>query len=301
MDATLIPKKYSGTGAPSIVTGSLIGDEYLDTAAGDTYKCFGAGPCVAVAAGNWVKVNGGGTGGTLSMSNTGAVREYVQQFCRNGGYAGSLGTKQWISDNPSFDGNGGPTPLAATDMAHECIMRFNTGAITNNSYGAYDGGGGTNILAGLNTVPASGSFQIYWRWRPVQATLAQYYLRANTAGGDDVVQPADALGFYVDTSQSANIRVQICAAGTCNGGPAGTDTGVTIIAGNWYYTALSSTASGVWTWTVISSAGTATGTITATTPGALMRMEGIVKTLTAAVRQLDLETVAFYATGQTAY
>lgn len=51
---------WTGSGPPGTVTGSLQGDFYLDTAANQSYQCFGAGPCTAVAAGNWVQVSSSG-------------------------------------------------------------------------------------------------------------------------------------------------------------------------------------------------------------------------------------------------
>lgn len=50
--------KFTGSGAPGSVSGSVLGDTYMDTANGDEYVCNAAGPCTAVAAGNWVKVSG---------------------------------------------------------------------------------------------------------------------------------------------------------------------------------------------------------------------------------------------------
>ena len=55
--STSITKKFTGAGVPGSVTGSTRGDVYTDTTNGNTYQCFGAGPCTAVAAGNWQQVN----------------------------------------------------------------------------------------------------------------------------------------------------------------------------------------------------------------------------------------------------
>jgi hypothetical protein len=58
-DRTVVPLKYSGSGAPSTVTGSVLGDFYSDTTNNNTYQCFAVGPCTAVGPGNWVKTSTG--------------------------------------------------------------------------------------------------------------------------------------------------------------------------------------------------------------------------------------------------
>jgi len=69
---TCKPQRFSGSTLPGNITGSLRGDFYQNTTAGDTYQCFAAGPCTAVAAGNWVKLNGTGGGtGTVTVVSSG--------------------------------------------------------------------------------------------------------------------------------------------------------------------------------------------------------------------------------------
>ena len=66
---------FSGSGAPGSVSGSVLGDIYLDTAGQVAYMCFAAGPCTAVASGNWVLLGsgGGGGGGTVTVNNSGVL------------------------------------------------------------------------------------------------------------------------------------------------------------------------------------------------------------------------------------
>ena len=65
---------FSGSGAPGSVTGSVLGDIYLDTAGQVAYMCFAAGPCTAVASGNWVLLgSGGGGGGTVTVNLSGVL------------------------------------------------------------------------------------------------------------------------------------------------------------------------------------------------------------------------------------
>lgn len=65
---------FSGSGAPGSVSGSVLGDIYLDTAGQVAYMCFAAGPCTAVASGNWVLLgSGGGGGGTVTVNLSGTL------------------------------------------------------------------------------------------------------------------------------------------------------------------------------------------------------------------------------------
>ncbi len=56
----------TGSGAPGTIAGSIQGDFYLDTTANNTYQCFAAGPCTAVAPGNWVLI-GSSSGGFTNL------------------------------------------------------------------------------------------------------------------------------------------------------------------------------------------------------------------------------------------
>lgn len=65
---------FSGAGAPGSVTGSVLGDIYLDTTGQVSYMCFAAGPCTSVASGNWVLLgSGGGGGGTVTVNLSGVL------------------------------------------------------------------------------------------------------------------------------------------------------------------------------------------------------------------------------------
>ncbi len=58
-DGTVIPAKFSGSGAPGAVGGSSLGDTYVNSATGDFYVCGNASAnCSSVGAGQWTKVNG---------------------------------------------------------------------------------------------------------------------------------------------------------------------------------------------------------------------------------------------------
>jgi hypothetical protein len=59
IDTTSIVQKFTGAGTPSgTVTGSTLGDLYVDTAAERAYMCMNpAGNCSGVAAGQWVILN----------------------------------------------------------------------------------------------------------------------------------------------------------------------------------------------------------------------------------------------------
>ncbi len=66
---------FSGSGAPGSVATSVLGDIYLDTSgSGNAYMCFAAGPCTAVALGNWVLLGSGGGGtGTVTVKLSGVL------------------------------------------------------------------------------------------------------------------------------------------------------------------------------------------------------------------------------------
>jgi hypothetical protein len=70
IDTSVVPRKFSGPGAPASVAGSVLGDFYLDITNNDTYQCFNAGPCSAIAPGNWVKVDSGGSTGGPATPNS---------------------------------------------------------------------------------------------------------------------------------------------------------------------------------------------------------------------------------------
>lgn len=64
-DATVIPAKFSGATTPGSIASSTLGDLYVNTVTADVYVCNnGSGACTSVAAGNWVKINGTGGGGS---------------------------------------------------------------------------------------------------------------------------------------------------------------------------------------------------------------------------------------------
>jgi hypothetical protein len=63
VDTTSVPRKFSGPGAPGNVSGSVLGDFYLDTQNNDAYQCFSQGTCTAPGGGNWVKIDSGGGSG----------------------------------------------------------------------------------------------------------------------------------------------------------------------------------------------------------------------------------------------
>lgn len=48
--------RYAGHGAPTVLTGSAYGDEYIDMDTGDVYRCLSlSGPCRAVLSTGWVR------------------------------------------------------------------------------------------------------------------------------------------------------------------------------------------------------------------------------------------------------
>jgi hypothetical protein len=58
-DATVIPVKFSGSGAPGSVSTSTLGDTFVNTATGDVYVCNNSSSnCTSVAAGQWVRISG---------------------------------------------------------------------------------------------------------------------------------------------------------------------------------------------------------------------------------------------------
>ncbi len=65
------PQRFSGSGVPGAVTGSLRGDLYLNTATNQTYQCFAAGPCTTVAAANWMLLGSGTGSGTVTVVGSG--------------------------------------------------------------------------------------------------------------------------------------------------------------------------------------------------------------------------------------
>lgn len=58
IDAGVIPRFFSGSGAPGTISGSRIGTLYWRTDTGQLYLCFqAAADCTAVGVGNWVAIN----------------------------------------------------------------------------------------------------------------------------------------------------------------------------------------------------------------------------------------------------
>ena len=96
------PQRFSGTTVPGTITGSLRGDFYQNTTAGDTYQCFAVGPCTAVAAGNWVKINGTGGGGAGTVTVVGAGNLTSTAIVTGGG----LQTAQTPSTTATMDTSG---------------------------------------------------------------------------------------------------------------------------------------------------------------------------------------------------
>lgn len=85
---------FTGSGAPGSIAGSVQGDFYLDVAGNQTYQCFGAGPCTAVAAGNWVQVSSsGGSFTNLTVSTLQVTSPLFNAIALTGGMTagGDLG------------------------------------------------------------------------------------------------------------------------------------------------------------------------------------------------------------------
>ena len=55
--------RYSGSSVPGNIASSRLGDLYTRTGTTEAYMCFAAGPCTAVASGNWVLLGTGSSGG----------------------------------------------------------------------------------------------------------------------------------------------------------------------------------------------------------------------------------------------
>lgn len=65
------PQIFSGSTVPASVTGSKLGDLYVNTATGLSYQCFKtSGICTAVAASNWVLLGSGGATGNVTAAAT---------------------------------------------------------------------------------------------------------------------------------------------------------------------------------------------------------------------------------------
>jgi hypothetical protein len=66
--------RYSGSAVPGLISSSRLGDLYTRTGTTEAYMCFAAGPCTAVASGNWVLLGTGGTGGgTVTVNLSGVL------------------------------------------------------------------------------------------------------------------------------------------------------------------------------------------------------------------------------------
>lgn len=112
---------FSGTTVPGSVTGSLKGDFYINTSTNLAYQCFGAGPCTAVASGNWVCLNcsSGGTG-TVTVVGAGNL---TSTDCVTGGGSQALQTP---STKCTVDSSGNLTANSVTtnDTTHSTGAQF---------------------------------------------------------------------------------------------------------------------------------------------------------------------------------
>lgn len=63
--------RYSGSTVPGSIASSRLGDLYTRTGTTEAYMCFAAGPCTAVASGNWVLLGTGSTSGTVTVVGAG--------------------------------------------------------------------------------------------------------------------------------------------------------------------------------------------------------------------------------------
>jgi len=111
---------FSGTTVPGSVTGSLKGDFYINTSTNLAYQCFAAGPCTAVASGNWVCLNCTTGNGTVTVVGGG---DLTSTQCVTGGGAQALQTP---SANCTVDSSGNVTAKSVTtnDTTHSTGVQF---------------------------------------------------------------------------------------------------------------------------------------------------------------------------------
>ena len=227
---------------------------------------------------------------------------YQQYFCpdslNGGGYG--FGSQRW----PVLNGQAVFAYVAATDFSHQCGVQItaNSGAAGNNGVVFGDQGiGGAYMFSGLNSLPAGGSLQFYFRFKVSSVLQDQVILRLASGGQDlNIISGADSVGFFLDSSQGVNpsdLRFQTCSNGSCTN----TDTGVAIIPGEYYTATATTSISGTWAWSIQSSGGSQSGSQSTNAPAGPMRPAVGVKTLDTNAKTLTANRFEALATGQSVF
>lgn len=146
---------FTGSGAPGTVAGSQQGDFYLDTSGSNTYQCFGAGPCNAVAAGNWVQVSSaGGTFTDLTVSTLQVTSPLYNAATITGGIVvgGDMGITGGITGtNMTMSGNSNAMGALQLNSNSTSALHIPNGGIT------IDGGFATTSINAAGNIVVTGT------------------------------------------------------------------------------------------------------------------------------------------------
>lgn len=227
---------------------------------------------------------------------------YQQYFCPDslsgGGYG--FGSQRW----PAINGQAAFTYVSAVDFSHPCGVQITTTPGTANNNGLIfgdQGTGGAYLFSGLNSLPAGGSLQFYFRFKVSSVSQNQVILRLSTGGQDMNVNSAvDSVGFFLDSTQGvnpSNLRFQTCSNGSCTN----TDTGVGIMAGEYYTVTATTSLSGTWVWLVQAAGVNQSGSQSTNAPSGPMRPGIGLKSLDTNSKAVTVNRFEALATGQSVF
>lgn len=231
--------KFSGSGTPGSLANSSLGDDYTNTANGDVYKCQNlSGACTAVASGNWVKQNTGGTGTPAGSTND-------VQFNSAGSFGGGRCT---MDSSQNFVCTGSLTGLSFTgsDTSHsglDYLKGKTSGGVafgvddvagtaiayilpsTNGVSGQYLEDSGSTTCPTLPSGAPATCHQLTWNTPTGTGTIATTTsaLKGDGAGNASAVPGTGSNCVHVDGTSAvcaAGAVTQLFPVGSCNNGGA---------------------------------------------------------------------------------